>query len=97
MEKDLDKKRNLLINSGLLSQADVNKARDMDANELEKLTSAYIQATKDFSKDVDTNIQKYKKEDRETAEAQQLGMRNAINEKMDASSDFGADIQPHSR
>ena len=81
---DLDKKRNLLINSGLLSQADVNKARDMDANELEKLTSAYIQATKDFSKDIDTNIQKYKKEDRETAEAQQLGMRNAINEKMDA-------------
>lgn len=81
---DLDEKRNLLINSGLLSQADVNKARDMDASELEKLTSAYIQATKDFSKDVDTNIQKYKKEDRETAEAQQLGMRNAINEKMDA-------------
>ena len=81
--ENLTEKQNLLINSGLLSEEDVNIARQANAEELDKLTSAYSKAANEFNKEFDTDIQKYKKEDRATTEAQQLGLRNYLNEKVD--------------
>lgn len=47
--KDLDTVRNELIESGILTEEDINKARVSQRDELINLTNAYIEATKKLS------------------------------------------------
>ena len=58
-EEELQEKRNELIQSGILSQADEEKARTANQEQLEELTKSYANAAKEFNKEIARDFNKY--------------------------------------
>lgn len=77
---DIEAQRTELINSGLLSEADLEKAREANKEGLESLTEKYIEASKKFDSEGTALLNKYKASDKAAAKEGQVDVRNWLND-----------------
>lgn len=80
----LQEARNDLINTGLLSEEDVNRAREANVAGLQKLTDSYLKANDKWSTDVQLGLDKYELADKQAASDMQLNARSLLNEWLDS-------------
>lgn len=80
---DLETQRTLLINSGILSEHDIEIARNAQKEGLEKLTTAYLTATGKISPEIENDLDKYEQSDKAMAEDLQKNFRSVANKYLD--------------
>lgn len=81
--EDLETQRTLLINSGILSEHDIEIARNAQKDSLEKLTTAYLTATGKISPEIENDLDKYEQSDKAMAEDLQKNFRSVANKYLD--------------
>lgn len=80
---DLEQMRSDLINSGILSENDIENARNANKEGLLKLTEAYLKATDKFSETYETALDKYMRSDMEYASILKENLFKTLQEELD--------------
>ena len=83
-DEDLEKMRSKLIQSGILSESDLQKAREADIEGLKSLTEAYLKATKQFTPDYELALDKYEKSDKQYIKDLKMGLEEALQDWNDS-------------
>lgn len=81
---DLETQRSSLIESGILSEHDVEIARKAEKEGLEKLINAYLIAADKISPEIENDLDKYERSDMAMAEDIQKNFRKVANEYLDS-------------